>query len=167
MTVITMSHKELGRIQILIDLADGRIGVAEAGALMGLGRRQVYRVLTSFQAHGPDALVSKRRGKPSNRSHGAVFRKTILGIVRERYGDFGPTLAAEKLAELHGLPIGVETLRQWMIDDEIWTRRRDRAKRSSDAKSLISLKPYFSTQPKDKIDLCRLAALEKGVPNLD
>jgi hypothetical protein len=49
MTAVTMSHKELGRIQILIDLADGRIGVAEAGALMGLGRRQVYRVLTSFQ----------------------------------------------------------------------------------------------------------------------
>jgi hypothetical protein len=96
---------------------------------MGLGRRQVYRVLTSFQTLGPDALVSKRRGKSSNRAHGAVFRKTILGIVRGRYRDFGATLAAEKLAELHGLPIGVETLRQWMIDDGFWTRRRDRAKR--------------------------------------
>jgi transposase len=129
MTVITMSHNELGRLQTLIALADRRISVSDAATLMGLGRRQVYRVLTSFQSHGPDALVSKRRGKPSNRAHGAVFRKTILSIVQERYGDFGPTLAAEKLAELHGLPIGVETLRQWMIDDKIWIRRRDRAKR--------------------------------------
>ncbi len=66
MTVITMSHKELGRVQTLIDLADGRIGVAEAGATMGLGHRQVYRVLTSFQAYGPDALVMAiwRLGKP-------------------------------------------------------------------------------------------------------
>jgi len=62
----------------------------------GLGRRQVYRLLVSFRANGPDALVSKRRGNPSNHSHGAVFRKTVLGIVRESYGDFGPTLAAEK-----------------------------------------------------------------------
>ncbi|HUO20881.1 MAG TPA: hypothetical protein VMU59_00005 [Caulobacteraceae bacterium] len=49
--------------------------------------------------------------------------------MRERYEDFGPTLAAEKLAEVHGLPIGVETLRQWMIDDRIWVRRRDRITR--------------------------------------
>jgi len=45
-----------------------------------------------------------------------------VAIVRERYEDFGPTLAAEKLAEVHGLPIGVETLRQRMIDDRVWVR---------------------------------------------
>jgi hypothetical protein len=129
MTVITMSRKELARLQTLIDLADGRIAVGDAGALMGLGRRQTYRLLDAFRSGGPDALVSKRRGKPSNRAHGAVFRQTVLGIVRDHYADFGPTLAAEKLAELHGLPVGVETLRQWMIDDGIWVRRRDRLKR--------------------------------------
>jgi hypothetical protein len=66
MTVITMSRKELGRLQTLIDLADGRLAVEDAAALMGLGRRQVYRLLISFRANGTDALVSKRRGKPSN-----------------------------------------------------------------------------------------------------
>ena len=45
-----------------------------------------------------------------------MFRETVLAIVRERYSDFGPTLAAEKLSELHGVDLGVETLRQWMID---------------------------------------------------
>src|SRR6266851_1117854 len=129
MTVITMSRKELSRLQILIGLADGRTRVDDAAALMGMGRRQVYRLLDAFRTHGADALVSKRRGKPSNRAHGAVFRQTCLAIVRERYEDFGPTLAAEKLAEVHGLPIGVETLRQWMIDDGLWVRRRDRIKR--------------------------------------
>jgi hypothetical protein len=129
MTVITMSRTELSRLRVMIDLADGRTRVDDAAALMGLQRRQVYRLLDAFRAHGPDALISKRRGKPSNRAHGAAFRQTCLAIVRERYEDFGPTLAAEKLAEVHGLPIGVETLRQWMIDDGIWVRRRDRIKR--------------------------------------
>ena len=87
------------------------------------------RLLDAFRVHGPEALISKRRGKPSNRAHGAAFRQTCLAIVRERYEDFGPTLAAEKLAEVHGLPIGVEILRQWMINDGIWVRRRDRIKR--------------------------------------
>jgi transposase len=129
MTVITMSRTELSRLRVMIDLADGRTRVEDAAALMGLQRRQVYRLLDAFRSQGPDALISKRRGKPSNRAHGAAFRQTCLAIVRERYEDFGPTLAAEKLAEVHGLPIGVETLRQWMIDDGIWVRRRDRIKR--------------------------------------
>ena len=58
-----------------------------------------------------------------------MFRETVLAIVRERYADFGPTLAAEKLSELHGLDLGVETLRQWMIGAGIWVRRKDRLKR--------------------------------------
>src|SRR6202030_2594826 len=74
-------------------------------------------------------LISRKRGGPSNRALGAVFRETVLGIVRERYADFGPTLAAEKLSELHGLDLGVETLRQWMIGAGIWVRRKDRLKR--------------------------------------
>ncbi len=41
----------------------------------------------------------------------------------------GRTLAAEKLLELHDLPLGVETLRQWMIADRFWLRRRDRRPR--------------------------------------
>jgi hypothetical protein len=129
MTVIAMSHKELSRLQTLIDVADGRLAVDDAAAVMGVGRRQVYRLLDAFRTGGPDALVSKRRGKASNRAHGLVFRQTVLALVREHYADFGPTLAAEKLSEQRGLPIGIETLRQWMIEDGLWVRRRDRIKR--------------------------------------
>jgi transposase len=91
MTVIAMSRTELSRLRVMIDLADGRTRVEDAAALMGLQRRQVYRLLEAFRAHGPDALIPKRRGKPSNRAHGAAFRQTCLAIVRERYEDFGPT----------------------------------------------------------------------------
>jgi hypothetical protein len=60
MTVITMSRTELSRLRVMIDLADGRTCVEDAAALMSLQRRQVYRLLDAFRAHGPDALVSKR-----------------------------------------------------------------------------------------------------------
>ena len=53
----------------------------------------------------------------------------MLAIVRERYADFGPTLVAEKLSEVHGLDLGVETLQQWMIGAGLWVRRKDRLKR--------------------------------------
>src|SRR6266571_2501533 len=129
MTVITMSHNELTRLRVLIDIADGRLSVADATGLIGVGRRQIYRLLDAFRTRGADGVISRKRGGPSNRALGAVFRETVLGMVRERYADFGPTLAAEKLSELHGLDLGVETLRQWMIEAGLWVRRKDRLKR--------------------------------------
>src|SRR6202045_2608756 len=129
MTVITMSRNELTRLRVLIDVADGRLSVADATGLIGVGRRQIYRLLQAFRAEGADGLISRKRGGPSNRALGSVFRETVLAIVRERYPDCGPTLAAEKLSELHGLDLGVETLRQWMIDAGLWVRRTDRLKR--------------------------------------
>lgn len=126
MAVIQMSDRELTRLRVMVDLADKRLTIQAAGALMGLGRRQVYRLLRAFSADGASALASRKRGRPSNRRHGETFRRTILSLVRDRYRDFGPTFAAEKLAECHGLRVGVETLRQWMMADGLWMDRKHR-----------------------------------------
>src|ERR1700723_731976 len=113
MTVIAMSRTEIDRMSVLHDLADGRIRIAEASALMGLGRRQVFRLAKAFGQHGPQALVSRRRGRPSNRCYPTALRAEGIGIIRERYSDFGPTLAAERV-------------RQWMIAAGLWKDRRAR-----------------------------------------
>jgi hypothetical protein len=44
----------------------------------------------------------------------------------EPNGDFRPTLACEKLAEVHGVVVSVETLRKWMIADGMWLPRAGR-----------------------------------------
>ena len=126
MTVIQVSQREFSRLRIMVDVSDGRLTVAAAGELMGVGRRQVFRLCRAFQTAGPSGLLSKKRGRPSNRRHGETLRRTVIALVREHYTDFGPTLAAEKLAERHKLRLGVETLRQWMIADGLWTDRRHR-----------------------------------------
>jgi hypothetical protein len=125
MTVVTMSRKEFSRLQVMIDLADDRLTIEAASALLELGRRQTYRLLDAFRVRGPDGLISRQRGRRSNRAYGPAFRRSVLYLVRERYRDFGPTLAAEKLAQ-DGLAIGVETLRQWMIAGGLWVKRKDR-----------------------------------------
>ena len=124
MTVITVSRNELVRLRVLIDVGDGRLSIGDATGLIGVGRRQIYRLLDAFRARGAEGLISRKRGRPSNRALGAVFRESVLAIVRERYADFGPTLAAEKLSEVHGLDLGVETQRQWMIGAGLWVRRK-------------------------------------------
>src|SRR5689334_14205894 len=103
MALITMSRKELARLEALVDLDAGRITAAQAARLIGVSERQVFRLLKAYRAGGAEGLVSRRRGRPSNRRHPEQVREAVLAVVRERYADFGPTLASEKLAEVHDL----------------------------------------------------------------
>ncbi len=126
MAVVSMSKQEFSRLDVLLRVQSGRLRVSDACALIGLQRRQVFRLLRGLKQDGAASLLSKRRGQPSNHRLPAEVRTLALSIVRERYGDFGPSLAAEKLAEHHGCSVSRETLRGWMIAEGLWQDRRHR-----------------------------------------
>jgi len=129
MTVVAMSQSELSRYDTLLRLTRRELRVADAATLLGLSRRQVGRLLTHMRTEGAAGLVSRKRGKPSNRRHSEAFRDRVMAIVRERYADFGPTLAAEYLAERHDIVISHETLRKLMIAAGLWKDRDARRPR--------------------------------------
>jgi hypothetical protein len=124
--VLSMSKQEFSRLDVLLRVQSGSLRVGDACVLIGLQRRQVFRLLRGLKQDGSASLLSKRRGRPSNHRLPAEVRTLALSIVRERYADFGPTLAAEKLAEHHGCSVSRETLRGWMIADGLWQDRRHR-----------------------------------------
>ena len=126
MTVVSMSAKEFSRLDVLMDLEARRITVRDACGLLRLKRRQVFRLLKDFRQHGAASLVSKRRGQPGNNRLPASVRDLVMTIIKERYPDFGPTLATEKLRETHGCPVSRETVRKWMIEEGLWLDRRRR-----------------------------------------
>src|SRR5258705_9220671 len=97
MTVIAMSRTEIDRMSVLQDLAANRIKVTEAATLMSLGRRQVFRLAKAYAQPAPDALVSRRRARPSNRAYPGDLRDMATGIIRARYPELAPTLAADEL----------------------------------------------------------------------
>src|SRR3954453_10588763 len=103
MALITMSRKELGRLEALVDLDGGRITAARAAGLIGVGERQVFRLLKAYPASGAGAPAPRGRGRPSTRRRPYAVSEAGLAAIRERSADFGPTLAAEKLAEVHDL----------------------------------------------------------------
>jgi len=115
--VVSMSKQEFSRLEVLLRVQCGRLRIADACELIGLRRRQVFRLLRGLKQDGATGLASQRRGKPSNHRLPVEVRALALSIVREQYADFGPTLAAEKLAEHHGCSVSRETLRGWMIAD--------------------------------------------------
>ena len=112
MTVVSMSDKEFSRLGVLLEIEAGRVTIQNACGLLGLRRRQVFRLLAGLRERGAASLVSRRRGRPSNRRLPAGVRELTMAIVKARYADFGPTLAAEKLAALHACYVSRETLRK-------------------------------------------------------
>lgn len=123
---ITMSERDLQRVEVLGEVLSGRRGIGSAASVLALSERQVWRLLARYKAGGGGALVHRGRGRPSNRRLGDEVRERTLELVRSRYGDFGPTLAAEMLRDKHGLTVSRETLRQWMTDAGLWLSRRQR-----------------------------------------
>ena len=122
-----MSGKERKRLVLMAEVKKGSMSVAEAGRVIGVSYRQAKRIWQRFRKLGDAGLVHRRRGQPGPRRKKAEFRERVLARFQERYADFGPTLAAEKLAE-EGLAIDHETLRRWLAEAGRWTVGRKRHK---------------------------------------
>ena len=121
-----MSRKERDRMTIMVGIRGGELTLRAAAQVLGLSYRQTRRVWRRYQAEGDAGLVHRARGRPSPRRTSPALRARILARYRERYGDFGPTLAAEYLAEQDGLGVDHETLRRWLLAEGVWTVRRRR-----------------------------------------
>jgi transposase len=117
---------ELRRVKVIESVVEGRLSGVRAAEQLGLSERQVSRLRRRFEAAGAAGLVSARRGRPGNRQFSVSLRARVIAIIRERYADFGPTLAREKLHECHGIVLAKETLRQWMYAAGLWVPRAQR-----------------------------------------
>ncbi len=121
-----LSNKELSRAEAMGRVKAGSLRLREAGELLELSYRQAKRIWARYRKGGAKALQHGNCGQSSNRSHPKKFRQAVLERVTSRYGDFGPTLAAEHLAEEEGLAVHAETLRRWMGEAGLWRRARRR-----------------------------------------
>jgi len=115
-----MSRRELDRKRLLDRALDRVMRQKDVAEELKVSERHVRRLLHQYREHGPPGLISGHRGKPSNRKIADELKCRAVNLVRERYRDFRPTLANEKLMEVHKIRLSVETLRQWMIEAKIW-----------------------------------------------
>jgi transposase len=128
---IGMSQRELLRVEVLARVKSKELKVGDAASLMGVSYRQAKRLWKRYREQGAKGLKHGSVGRVSARAKPARFRRRVLKLVREKYGEgegerFGPTLAAEHLASEDGMQIEAETLRRWMLEEGLWRRRRKR-----------------------------------------
>src|SRR5438270_9907127 len=114
-TLLSMSQRELSRLVVIQRVCCKILRQRQAAELLHLSLRQVKRLCEAYRRTGASALISKRRGQPSNHRLPPATIAQARALLRTRYYDFGPTLAHEKLREAHGLRLGVESVRQLLI----------------------------------------------------
>lgn len=124
--MLTMSKKELTRLEIMQRLKSKRLKQREASQILGISVRQVKRLYRAFQKSGAKGLVSQKRGKASNHRLSEEVVQQARDLIYAKYADFGPTLAHEKLVEVHKLRISDESVRQLMIGEGLWKAKRAR-----------------------------------------
>lgn len=122
--LLAMSKQELTRLEVLQRLDEKRLKQRVAAEQLGVSVRHVKRLLRTYRKTGAAGLVSRHRGRRGNNQLDDKVRKQVVQLIRKRYADFGPTLAHEKLTEVHALQLSVESVRQLMIAADLWMPRR-------------------------------------------
>jgi transposase len=126
-----MSKRELGRVEVLARVKSKQLRVVDAAPLLGVSYRQAKRLWRLYREEGAAGLQHRGAGRASNRAHEPKFRRKVLRLVREKYSGavgerFGPTLTTEHLESEDGVKVAVETLRQWMLAEGLWSQERKR-----------------------------------------
>ena len=124
--MITMSQKEVGRLRVLEQVLHGALSQIEAATVLQLSVRQLRRLQRRYETEGEAALVHQLRGQPSNRRLDPALVSRAQQLIAAHYADFGPTLAAETLAQRHGIMLSAESVRTLMRAAGLWRAKRRR-----------------------------------------
>ena len=127
--ILHMSHKEIDRVSIVKLVESKRLSQKAAAQQLSISPRQMRRLQKRFRHQGYQGLISSKRGAPSNNRLSQETQLKIVQLIKAHYIDFGPTLAQEKLVELHQQTVSVETLRQLMINHHLWQAKPVKTKR--------------------------------------
>lgn len=158
-----MSQKEADRFHVMKLLMNKDITQKMAAYKIHLSKSQTCRIKKLYQRFGAKGLISKRRGKPSpNKISNEILFKAA-SIISEKYFDFGPTFACEKLKEKHDIKMSKETVRKLMIKEGLWKDRKhkkvivhQRRSRRSRFGSLIQIDGSYHNWFEDRAEKCCL-----------
>lgn len=117
------------RLEVLQKLLTRELSQTKASEALQISVRQVQRLIRAYNSSGAFGLVSKKRGKPGNKTLPNTIKQYAIRLIKDHYLDFGPTLAVEKLLEKHDLKLSIETVRNLMIKASIWLPKNKRHKR--------------------------------------
>lgn len=122
-----MGQKELLRSKVMEMVKQGKMTLKAASKTLRISYRQAKRIYSAYRKEGDSGLIHGNYGKASNNHTPEQTLGRALDLYRQKYNDFGPTFAAEKLSETDGLTISVSVLRRLLIESGDWKGARRNA----------------------------------------
>lgn len=164
MKEIIMSEKETHRIPVLEELIRGDLSEKDAAVRLHCSSRQIRRLKQKYKDKGIMGLIHKSRGNDSHNKTSNNREKIIKDIIRNKYSDFGPTFASEKLHEINGITISKETCRKFLIEEGLWKGKKKKDKATyrswreprSNKGILIQFDGSYEYWLEDRFDKCCL-----------
>jgi hypothetical protein len=117
---ITLTEEELFKYEIITKLIGGSVSIGQAREQLGLSTRQIKRIKARVAEQGASGIVHGLRGKAGNRKTPQATIDDASKLLKEQYPDFGPTFAAEKLKDIHGIVFSDEYVRSLMTNLGLW-----------------------------------------------
>ena len=123
--IMTMTVEELRRLSVVNQVIGNVMTQKDAAKMIGISYRQTKRLVARTKKEGNAGIIHKSRGKQGNRMIAEGIRNKAMKLYKEKYWDFTPTLASEKLDERDGISISHETLRLWLLGEgkHEWQRK--------------------------------------------
>lgn len=123
MVYAELSAADQEKAAILTLAIAGKITNNHAAKQLRLSIRQVQRAKAAIRKDGITAVVHGLKGKLGNHRIKDDIKEKSLRVIKEKYSDFKPSFATEKLAENHNIHISYGTTRLWMIEKGLWKPR--------------------------------------------
>ena len=125
---VTMSHREIDRLKVIQNVLNRHLSWTDAAERLTLSRRQIGYLCAQVRKGGNKGIIHGLRGQPSNHQLNPELLAHALDLVKTHYTDFGPTLANEKLRNVHNLVISTTRLRLAMMGQGLWKSRKTKHK---------------------------------------
>jgi hypothetical protein len=124
--ILKMSNREIDRLKVIHAVIEKRLKQKQAARQLNLSARQIRRICKRVRRQGNKGIIHQLRGCASNHQLDPRLKEKAIKRVKERYPDFGPTFANEKLA-VDGIHLSTNALRSLMIREGIWKSKPYRA----------------------------------------
>lgn len=127
MAYTRLTAREREKAVILTAAIEGKVTNAQVAKQLHLSIRQVQRAKAAVRRDGYPAVIHGLKGKPGNHRIPENVKEKSLRVIKNKYPDFKPSFATEKLAENHGIGISYGTTRLWMIEEGLWQPRKQKS----------------------------------------
>lgn len=101
--MLNLTEKEKKKLDIIVEVIEGKKTKSETGNILGLSKRQIDRLITKYKTFGSESFVHQNKGKASNKKIPSETAEDIINLYMTEYYDYNFTHFYEEIGEIIGV----------------------------------------------------------------